>query len=111
MAVPLIGWSLYKHDGEWHEAEVPQADISDAKLALDIEAEGDTVAVMATSTDGVRYTGDYRYRDGSYSNGEVSFDRYKGPAGDVFVGERREVGPAKELWIIKVETARARTHK
>ena len=82
------GWSLYKYEGQWYKQKFVEAILSDNKLAIDIAAEeGDTVTVTAVSTDGVTYKGDYRYREGSYSNGEVSLERYRGPSGDILAGE------------------------
>ena len=97
-------WSLSQYGGKWHQDELSQATISDTKIVIDIELkeEADTVTVTATSTDGVRYKGDYRYHEGSDSNGEVYFERYKGPSGEVLVGERREIGRPPSTWIIKV---------
>jgi len=97
------GWSLYHYEGQWHRHEFHEASLSDSKLVIEIAIEdGETVTVTASSRDGVRYQGDYRYREGSYSNGEVLFERFKGPAGDVLVGEWREAGGPKGDWIIKV---------
>mgnify|MGYP001579194464 CR=1 FL=1 len=102
------GWSLYKYEGQWFKHECPEAILSENKLAIDIAVEeGETVTVTAVSTDGVRYKGDYRYREGSYSNGEVSLERFKGPTGDVLVGEWREAGGPRGDWIIKVNAAEA----
>lgn len=100
-----IGWSLCRFEGAWHQDEVSAASIADDKIVIELEQEADTITVTAKSTDGVRYTGDYRYREGSYSNGEVFFERFKGPAGNVLVGERREIGQTKEVWIIKISAA------
>lgn len=100
------GWTLYQHEGRWCEAVFSEAEVSDTRLVVDIEAEeGDTITVTATSTDGARYRGDYRYREGSYSNGEVSLERYRGPSGDLFVGERREAGGPVGKWIIQVQAS------
>lgn len=98
------GWSLSHYGGQWHEDECAQASVSDARLAIDIEVkeDADTITVTASSSDGVRYTGDYRYREGSDSNGLVSFERFQGPTGQVLVGERREVGRTPTVWIIKI---------
>ncbi len=98
------GWSLSHYGGAWHEHECSQTSVSDSKLVIGIavKEDADTITVTASSTDGVRYTGDYRYQEGSDSNGEAYFERYKGPAGEVFVGERREIGRAPSAWIIKV---------
>lgn len=99
------GWSLHKHQNQWHEESCSAAMISDKKLSLDIEdqSEGDIVTVTAASTDGVRYRGDYRYREGSQSNGEVFLERYRGPAGDVFIGTWREAGGPEGEWIVKID--------
>ena len=100
------GWSLYKYEGQWYKQEFVEAVLSDNKLAIDIAVkEGDTVTVTAVSTDGVTYQGDYRYREGSYSNGEVSLERYQGPSGDILAGEWREAGGPKGDWIIKMNAA------
>ncbi len=97
------GLSLYKSNDHWHEAEVTEASVSDTHLTVDVEApEGDTVTVTATSTDGVRYKGDYRYREGSNSNGEVVFERHKGQSSEVMVGEWRQAGGPTGPWIIKI---------
>ncbi len=99
------GWSLYQYEGHWHRHEFQGSSLSDTKLAIEIAIEdGETVTVTASSGDGVRYRGDYRYREGSYSNGEVFFERYKGPAGDLLVGEWREAGGPKGDWIIKIHS-------
>jgi hypothetical protein len=52
------------------------------------------------------YTGDYRYREGSNSNGDVQLERYKGPTGDVFVGEWSESSTVRGEWIIKVNSGK-----
>jgi len=98
------GWSLSQYGGTWHEDACVQVSITDSKLVIDIEVkeDADTITVTASSTDGVRYTGDYRYREGSDSNGLVYFERYQGPTGQVLIGERREVGRQPTRWIIKV---------
>ena len=98
-------WSLYKDQDQWHEENCSEVTVSDTKLSLDIEDqnEGDIVTVTAASTDGIRYRGDYRYREGSQSNGEVFLERYKGPAGDVFIGRWREAGGPEGEWIVKVD--------
>lgn len=95
-------WSVCRFEGTWHHDTVSAASIADDTIVIEFEQEGDTVTVTASSSDGVRYAGDYRYREGSYSNGEALFDRYNGPTGNVFVGERKAIGQAKELWIIKI---------
>lgn len=106
MSAVRTGWSLYEYEGEWYKHQFVEAILSDNKLAIDIPVEeGDTVAVTAVSTDGVTYEGDYRYREGSYSNGEVSLERYRGPSGDLLSGEWREAGGPKGDWIIKVNEA------
>ena len=95
--------SLYELAQEWHEAKVTEASVTDRNLTVEVEApEGDTVTVTATSTDGVRYKGDYRYREGSNSNGEVVFERHKGESSSVMVGEWREAGGPTGQWIIKI---------
>jgi hypothetical protein len=96
------GWSVCRFEGAWHQDAVSQAAIADDRLVLEIEREDDTITVTATSADGCRYAGDYRYRQGSESNGEACFERFRGAGGDVLVGERREIGRPVELWIIKV---------
>ena len=100
------GWSLYKYDGQWREEKFSEGLISDAKLVIDLGRDGDTVTVAAASTDGVRYTGDYRYREGSNSNGDVRLERYRGATGDVFVGEWRESNKVRGEWIILVNSGR-----
>jgi len=99
-----IGWSLSQYGGTWHEDECSQASITDSRLVVDIEVkeDADTITVTASSTDGVRFTGDYRYREGSDSNGLAYFERYQGPTGQVLIGERREVGRQPTRWIITV---------
>ncbi len=98
------GWSLSQYGGTWREDTCSQASITDSKLVIEIEVkeDADTITVTASSTDGVRYTGDYRYREGSDSNGLAYFERYQGPTGQVLIGERREVGRQPTRWIIKV---------
>ncbi len=97
------GLSLYELTQQWHEAKVTEASVTDRNLTVEVEApEGDTVTVTATSTDGVRYKGDYRYREGSNSNGEVVFERHKGESSSVMVGEWREAGGPTGQWIIKI---------
>jgi len=102
LAMPS-GWTLYQYEGRWFEKEFDEAELSDNRLVVDIEAdEGDTVTVTAVSKDGATYKGDYRYREGSASNGEVWFERYRGPAGDVFVGEWREAGGPTGRWMMLI---------
>jgi hypothetical protein len=98
------GWSLSQHGGTWHEDACAQVSITDSKLVIDIEVkeDADTITVTASSTDGVRYAGDYRYREGSDSNGLAYFERYQGLTGQVLIGERREVGRQPTRWIIKM---------
>ena len=96
--------SLHELTQQWHEAKVTEARVSDTNLTVEVEAsEGDIVTVTATSTDGVRYTGEYRYREGSNSNGEVLFERHKGESSSVMVGEWREAGGPTGRWILKIE--------
>ena len=96
------GWSLSQYGGAWHEGACVQANITDSKLVIDIEVKEDvdTITVTASSSDGVRYTGDYRYREGSDSNGLAYFERFQGPTGQILVGERREVGRQPSRWIV-----------
>ena len=98
------GWSLCNYDGKWQEDTCIQASLTDSKLVIDIEVthDADVITVTASSTDGVRYTGDYRYREGSDSNGLAYFERYQGPTGQILIGERCEVGRQPTRWIIKV---------
>ena len=97
------GLSLYELNGQWHEAKVTEASLSDTNLTFEVDApEGDTVTVTATSTDGVQYQGDYCYREGSNSNGEVVFERHKGESSSVMVGQWREAGGPTGRWILKV---------
>ena len=98
----LKGNSLYKYEGQWHEETFSEAAVSDRSLVIELERDGDSVTLTTASTDGVRYRGDYRYREGSNSNGEAYFDRYQGPKGDVFVGEWKESDKSRGEWIIKV---------
>ncbi|MFQ5992164.1 MAG: hypothetical protein ACE5NA_06965 [Nitrospiraceae bacterium] len=98
------GRSLHKSGDQWHEAIVTDVTLSDTMLTLDIEAaEGDRVSVTLGSKDGTTYKGDYRYREGSNSNGEAFFERYRGPTGDLLVGEWHEAGGPKGDWIIKID--------
>ena len=102
----MRGWSLYKYEEQWFEHELVEGELSDRKLTFDLDVEeGDRVMVTAVSADGSRYQGDYRYREGSYSNGEVAFDRYRGPGGEVFVGEWHEAGGPRGQWIIRIVAA------
>lgn len=96
------GWSLYKYEGQWHEETSSEVALLDTSLVLELERNGDTVTLTTVSKDGIRYSGDYRYREGSNSNGEVYFDRYHGPKGDVFVGEWKESDRSRGEWILKV---------
>jgi len=97
------GLSLHEMNDQWHEAKVTEASVSDTNLTVEVDApEGDTVTVTATSTDGVQYQGDYRYREGSNSNGEVVFERHKGQSSEVMVGDWREAGGFTGRWIIKI---------
>src|SRR2546423_8415464 len=72
------GCSLYQYEGQWREEAFSDAALSDRSLVIELERDGDCVTLTTASTDGVRYRGDYRYREGSNSNGEVYFDRYQG---------------------------------
>lgn len=93
-------WSLYKYEGQWQDEPLTQASLTDATLELEIERDGDTVSVAARSDDAVAYAGDYRYREGSNSNGEVRFTRYGGGNGAVLVGEWKESEAVSGPWII-----------
>lgn len=98
------GRSLYKSGDQWHEAIVTDVTLSDTMLTLDSEAaEGDRVSVTLGSKDATTYRGDYRYREGSNSNGEAYFERYRGPIGGLLVGEWHEAGGPKGDWIIKID--------
>lgn len=96
------GWSLFQYEGQWREEAFSEAALSDQSLVIELERDGDTVTLTTASTDGVRYRGDYRYREGSNSNGEVWLERYQGPNGAVFVGEWKESDKARGKWIIKI---------
>ena len=98
----LKGWSLYKYEGQWHEETFSEALLSDTSLVIEVNRDGDTVTVTTVSKDGIRYTGDYRYREGSNSNGDAWFDRYKGPKGNVFSGEWKESDKSRGEWIIMI---------
>ncbi len=101
----LKGWTLYKHEGRWIEQECADAALSDSKFTVDIEAEeGDTITITARSQDGIRYRGDYRYREGSFSNGEVNLVRYQSPLGDALIGTRQEAGGTATPWILTLTT-------
>jgi hypothetical protein len=99
------GWSLRELQSQWHEEICSDATVTDAKLSLEMEDqnEGDTVTVTAVSTDGIRYRGDYRYREGSQSNGEVLLERYAGPSGNVFIGTWQEAGGSGGKLIINLD--------
>ncbi len=93
-------WSLYKYEGQWQEEPLTQASVTDAKVELELERDGDTVSVAARSQDAVAYAGDYRYREGSNSNGEVRFTRYRSGSGVVLVGEWKESEAVSGPWIV-----------
>ncbi|WP_447975117.1 hypothetical protein [Nitrospira sp. Kam-Ns4a] len=97
------GWTLYKYEHRWHELTFTGASLSDRDLTVELETGEDRVTVTACSQDGLRYEGDYRYRDGSYSNGDVTFERFRSPAGDVLVGEWRESSAVRGEWILKLD--------
>lgn len=100
------GWTLYHYEGKWYEKEFVEVEVSHTRLVVEIEAEEeDIVTITATSKDGVTYRGDYRYREGSSSNGEVLFERFRSSAGDVLIGEWHEGGGPTGKWIIKVNPA------
>ena len=94
------GWSLQKYEGAWLEEQPSAAAFTDSVLEVELERDGDTVSLTARSSDRVAYHGDYRYREGSNSNGEASFVRYDGPAGAAFVGEWKESDAASGPWIL-----------
>ena len=96
------GWSLRKFEGKWCEEEFSEGTLTEDTLALEIPDDGDTIEVRASSRDGLTFTGIYHFREGSYSDGEVTFQRYKGRQGEVLLGEWKEVGTAGGPWIIKV---------
>lgn len=100
----MNGRSLYRYEGQWFEHDLAEVESSDHALtfALDVE-DGDCVNVTAKSADGHRYRGEYRYREGSNSNGEVQFDRHRGLRGEVFVGEWLEAGGPRGPWVILLE--------
>ena len=100
----MQGRSLYRYEGQWSEHELTEIESSDHVLAftLDVE-EGDSVTVTAKAGDGQRYRGEYRYREGSNSNGEVHFNRHRGPTGDVYVGEWLEAGGPRGPWVVILE--------
>ena len=98
----LTGWSLYKYEGQWHEESLSEASLSDTSLVIELNRDGDTVTLTAASKDGVRYSGDYRYRQGSNSNGDVWLERYQGPEGSVFIGEWKESDKSRGEWIINL---------
>lgn len=96
------GWSLYQYEGQWHEETFSEMVLSDTSLVIELDRDGDTVTVNTVSKDGVSYTGDYRYREGSNSNGDVWLERYQGPKGSVFIGEWKESDKSRGEWIIKI---------
>lgn len=102
-------WSLHKYEGQWREEPLTQASLTDAKLELEIERDGDTVSVTARSHDAVGYAGDYRYREGSNSNGEVRFTRYVSSNGAVLVGEWKESEAVSGPWIVILNKVKRET--
>ncbi len=103
------GWSLYKYEGRWLEEECAKVECADTGLAFEIERDGDIVTVSTQSPDGTTYQGDYRYREGSNSNGEVLLARYKGTTGDVFIGEWKESNNVRGPWLIHLVAAEEKT--
>lgn len=93
-------WSLHRYEGQWREEPLTEASLTEAKLELELERDGDTVNVTARSQDGVAYVGDYRYREGSNSNGEARFTRYTSGSGAVLVGEWKESEAVSGPWIV-----------
>lgn len=98
------GWSLRKFEGKWCEEEFSTAILAENILDLEIPDDGDTIEVRAVSGDGgLTLTGTYHFREGSYSDGVVTFQRYKGAQGEILVGEWKEVGTAAGApWVIKI---------
>ena len=100
----MRGRSLYRYEGQWSEHDLGVAESSDHLLTFTLNVEdGDSITVTATSSDGHRYRGEYRYREGSNSNGEVLFDRHRGQVGEVFVGEWLEAGGPRGPWVVLLE--------
>lgn len=105
------GWTLYESEERWYHYDFTDAALSDGKLTIEIPVEdGDTVMLTAASPDGVTYRGDYRYREGSQSNGEIRLDRFSGPAGDVLVGTWQEAGSTNGVCVIKVNNPGRANH-
>lgn len=96
------GWSIRKFEEKWHEEEFLNGTATENDLALDIPDDGDTIEIRASSHDGLTFIGIYHFREGSYSDGEVTFERYKGCQGEVLIGQWKEVGTAGGPWVIKV---------
>ena len=96
-------WSIYKDEGEWYENQTcGQPILTDSRFAIDVtDSEGLRCTVSATSQDGVRYSGTYRYTEGAYPEGQVIFHRFKGPDGDVMAGEWIG-GASRGKWIIRI---------
>lgn len=102
-------WSLCRYEGQWREEPLTEASLTDAKVELELERDGDTVNVTARSQDAVGYAGDYRYREGSNSNGEVRFTRYTSKDGVVLVGEWKESEAVSGPWIVMVKDVKSET--
>lgn len=102
-------WSLQKYESQWREEPLTQASLTDAKVELELERDGDTVSVAARSHDAVEYAGDYRYREGSNSNGEVRFTRYTSGNGAVLFGEWKESEAVSGPWIVILNKVNSET--
>ncbi len=102
-------WSLHRYEGQWREEPLTEVSLTDDKLDLELERDGDTVNVTARSPDAVAYSGDYRYREGSNSNGEVRFTRYTSGSGAVLVGEWKESEAVSGPWILILNKVRSET--
>ena len=96
------GWSLRKFEDRWYEEQLIDHALSETSLTFDVPEDGDTIEVRASSNDGVLYQGDYHFRDGSYSDGRVIFERYSGPKSDVLTGEWKEMGEVGGAWVLKL---------
>lgn len=94
------GWSLVNQAGRWREEPLAQASLTESGLEVELHRDGDTVTVAARSENGTDYRGDYRYREGSESNGEVRLSRYRNDTGNVLVGTWKESDKVSGSWII-----------
>ena len=94
------GWSVQKYEEQWHEEQLSTVSITESLAEVELERDGDVVSLTLRSEDGLSYRGDYRYREGSNSNGEARFVRYTNVAGTVFVGQWKESDAASGPWIL-----------